>query len=457
MASSPTFTMLQESHVSPPRATVDDVSLALTYFDTIHLLRPPVHYLFFYELPLITKTHFLKTIAPNLEQSLSNTLQHFFPFAGNLIVFNTSTKLPEISYFEGDSVKVTFGECNLDFNDLTGYHPRNCDKFYHLIPRLGQYVKLPDYIKIPVFSLQVTFFPNRGISIGMSSHHSLGDASTQFSFLKAWTSIARHGTDESFLANGTLPLYERYPPTPDESDLNRMEVETFLKKEYQPLYLFGPTNKVRATFILTRTIIDQLRKRVLAQLPNLPHVSSLTVACGYIWYCIAKSRDDELHLHAFGLPIDCRKRLDPPVPEAYFGNCVLGSITTETTSVLSGDDGFITAVKLIGENLHKMLTDKDGVVKHRIRLINALLSKEFVPKMMTAVSGSPKQKLYDLDFGWGKPKKIETISIDYSNSISLHSSKESTEDLEIGVCLTDTGMQAFARIFNKELEHLTFN
>ncbi|PWA88674.1 transferase, Chloramphenicol acetyltransferase-like domain protein [Artemisia annua] len=77
--------------------------------------------------------------------------------------------------------------------------------------------------------------------------------------------------------------------------------------------------------------------------------------------------------------------------------------------------------------------------------------------MMIGVSGSPKLNLYDLDFGWGKPKKIETISIDYSNSISVHSSKESNEDLDIGVCLTDTGMQAFARIFNEELEHLAFN
>ncbi|GKF25303.1 malonyl-coenzyme A:anthocyanin 3-O-glucoside-6''-O-malonyltransferase-like protein [Tanacetum coccineum] len=85
-----------------------------------------------------------------------------------------------------------------------------------------------------------------------------------------------------------------------------------------------------------------------------------------------------------------------------------------------------------------MLTDKDGVVKHRIRIINALLSKGFLPKkMITSVSGSPKLKLHDLDFGWGKPKKIETISIDYSNGISVHASKESIEDLDIGVCLTD--------------------
>ncbi|GJU84035.1 malonyl-coenzyme A:anthocyanin 3-O-glucoside-6''-O-malonyltransferase-like protein [Tanacetum coccineum] len=177
MSTLPNLTILRESQVSPPPASIaGERSLPLTFSDIYWLLEHPLHYLFFYELPLITKTHFMETIAPSLEHSLSTTLQYFFPFVGKLIVFCTRTKIPEIRSDEGDSVKVTFAEYNLDFSELTGYHPRNCENFYHLIPRLGQCVKLPDYVKIPVFSVQVTFFPNHGFSIGMTSHHSLGDA-----------------------------------------------------------------------------------------------------------------------------------------------------------------------------------------------------------------------------------------------------------------------------------------
>ncbi|KVI04207.1 Chloramphenicol acetyltransferase-like domain-containing protein [Cynara cardunculus var. scolymus] len=313
---------------------------------------PPVHNLYFYELPAVTKTHFTETIVPNLKQSLSITLQHFFPFSGNLIVFPTPARKPEIRYVDGDS-------STLDFNDLTGNHPRDCDKFYHLIPILPDSAKESDHVKILVFSVQVTFFPNSGISIGMTNHHSLCDASTRFCFLKAWTSIARTGSDESFLANGTLCFFDRvvnYPKI-DEIYLKNLEVETTFNKEYQLPRLCGPTDKVRATFILTRTVLNRMKKWVSTQLRTLPYVSSFTVACGYIWSCIAKSKNDELQI--FGFTIDCRARTDPPIPAASFGNCVTLCTAIAKTPILTGKEGFLTATKLLGENLHKILTDKD--------------------------------------------------------------------------------------------------
>ncbi|KVI08029.1 malonyl-coenzyme A:anthocyanin 3-O-glucoside-6''-O-malonyltransferase-like [Cynara cardunculus var. scolymus] len=449
MASLPILTVLEQSDVSPPPATVDDRSLPLTFFDISWLPFHPVHHLFFYDLP-ITKTHFIETVIPNLKRSLSITLQHFFPFAGNLIVFPTPTRKPEIRYLEGDSVALTVADCTLEFNDLTGNHPRDCDKFYHLIPQLPKAAKGPDHVTIPVFAVQVTLFPDCGISIGMTNHHFLADASTRFYFLKAWTSFARCGSDESFLANGTLPFFDRvvnYPKL-DESYLKNAKVETFCEG-YQPQSLSGPTDKVRVTLILTRTVIDRLKKWVSTQLPTLAYVSSFTVACGYFWSCIAKSRNDELQL--FGFTINCRARMDPPLPAAYFGNCVVPCIAMAKTALLmNGKEGFLTAAKLLGENLHKILTDKDGVVKD-IGPLDELLSQG-MPTTIIGVAGTPRLHFYDLDFGWGKPRKHETISIDYNDSISLSACKESTEDLEIGVSLSATEMEAFVNIFHGGLE-----
>ncbi|KAL8238024.1 hypothetical protein R6Q59_019105 [Mikania micrantha] len=209
------LTILEESHVSPPPATTVCQSLRLTFYDILWLGIPdPIHALFFYHFP-ITKTHFTETIVPNLKQSLSITLQHFFPFAGKLIIFPTRSRIPEIRYADGDLVDFTVAECDLDFNDLTGNHPRNCDKFYHFIPVLGSTAKESDHVTIPVFAVQVTLFPNHGISIGMTNHHSLCDASSRFCFLKAWTAIAQTGSDDWFLANGTLPVYDRLVKYPN--------------------------------------------------------------------------------------------------------------------------------------------------------------------------------------------------------------------------------------------------
>ncbi|GKC01258.1 malonyl-coenzyme A:anthocyanin 3-O-glucoside-6''-O-malonyltransferase-like protein, partial [Tanacetum coccineum] len=296
--------------------------------------------------------------------------------------YPTPTKKPEIRYVEGDSVTVTFAECsNLDFSELTGNHPRDCDKFYHLVPILGESTRLSDCIKIPLFSVQVTLFPNQGFVIGITNHHSLGDASTLFCFLKAWTSIARSGNnDDSFIANGTFPLYDRMISKNsglDEIYLKRAKVEGF-HQDYVTPSLSGSSDKQRATFILTRAVINHA--------------------------VVAK------------------------------------------TNLLIGKEGFINAAKLLGENLHKTLTDyKDGVVKDHKEYLN--LFSHGMPTTMTWVSGTPKLRFYDLDFGWGKPKKLETISIDYIGAISLNSCKESKEDLEIGVCISTTLMEDFVCIF----------
>ncbi|KAD3066659.1 hypothetical protein R6Q59_019124 [Mikania micrantha] len=443
------LTILEESHVSPPPATAVRRTLPLAFYDILWLFIPdPVHTLFFYHLP-ITKTHFTETIVPTLKQSLSTTLQHFFPFAGKLTIFPTRSRIPEIRYADGDSVDFTVAECDLDFNDLTGNHPRNSDKFYHLIPVLGSTAKESDHVTIPVFAVQVTLFPNHGISIGMTNHHSLCDASTRFCFLKAWTAIAQTGSDDWFLANGTLPVFDRlvrYPKL-DESYAKNAKIESF-NEEYKLPRLSGPTDKVRATFVLTRTMINGLKKLVATELPTLAYVSSFTVTCAYIWSCAAQLHDDEAA--AFGFTVDCRSRLDPPIPGAYFGNCVMLCGSVARTSILKEKEGFLTAARLIGENLRKMLTDKDEFVKDIGPIEN--LFPDGWPTMMMGVAGTPKLKFYDLDFGFGRPIKHETVSIDYSGSISISACRDSNEDLEIGVCLSAAQMDGFVGHFNSGLE-----
>ncbi|KAJ0432402.1 putative anthocyanin 6''-O-malonyltransferase [Helianthus annuus] len=140
MDATPNLTVLERSRISPPPATIGHRSLPLTFFDITWLLSPPSHHLFFYHFPH-SKSHFMETIVPNLKHSLSITLQHYFPFASNLVVFpndSTFTKKPVIRHVEGDSVAVTFAESTLDFSDLTGNHPRKCENFYPLVPELGE-------------------------------------------------------------------------------------------------------------------------------------------------------------------------------------------------------------------------------------------------------------------------------------------------------------------------------
>nr|GEW98640.1 malonyl-coenzyme A:anthocyanin 3-O-glucoside-6''-O-malonyltransferase-like [Tanacetum cinerariifolium] len=79
-------------------------------------------------------------------------------------------------------------------------------------------------------------------------------------------------------------------------------------------------------------------------------------------------------------------------------------------------------------------------------------SEDPVPTI--SVAGTPKIKIYDTDFGWGRPKKFETISIDNNGSISVNACAESPEDIEIGFSLPAKQMDAFIRISRNELQKM---
>lgn len=456
------LTVLDKCRISPPPNTVGERSLPLTFFDLGWLLFHPIHQLFFYEFPH-SKSHFIQTVIPNLKHSLSITLQHFFPFASNLIVFHAPNpsgipRKPEIRHVEGDSVALTFAECTLDFNDLIGNHPRDCNKFYPLVPLLEGVSKESDLVKFPIFSVQVTIFPNSGFAIGLTNHHTLSDARTRYDLLRAWTSIAKHGTDELLLANGSLPFYDRvieYPQSLDEIFSNRHVIQT-LNENYRPPQLVSQTDRVRATFILTRAHINLLKKWLLVQLPKLEYVSSFTLGCAFIWSCIAKSRihlegkKSENELERFACVIDWRSRLDPPVPQTYFGNCVGPCLAITKSTILTGNKGFVAAVEVVGKSIRETVKNKQGMLKDA----ETWLDSFFVQIPTVGVAGTPKHDIYDLDFGWGKPKKYETISIDFGQAISVNVSCKSPEDLEFGLSLPAKQMDAFITIYGDELESI---
>ncbi|KAI3818930.1 hypothetical protein L1987_12751 [Smallanthus sonchifolius] len=455
------LTVLETCHISPPPNTVGDRTLPLTFFDLPWLLFHPIHQLFFYDFPH-PKSHFIHTIIPNLKHSLSIILQHFFPFAGNLVVFpaeNTLSDLakkPEIRHVDGDSVALTFAESDLDFNDLKQNHPRDCNKFHPLVPLLETPFKSSDLVKIPVFSIQITIFPNSGITIGLTNHHSLCDARTRHDFLMAWTSVAKHGTDELFLATRSLPFYDRviqYPKSLDDMFL-RLPLFRTLDENFKVPELAPQSDKVRFTLVLTRSQINRLKKWVLVQLPTLEYVSSFAVGCGYVWSCIAKSRvhvygkEGEYEVEQFGCAADWRGRLDPPVPQTYFGNCVGLCLATTKTTLITGSRGFLTAVELLVTAIREGVKSEPGVFKDAETWLEKVLLQ--VPSI--GVAGTPKLNVYDVDFGWGKPQKYETISLDFDDSISVNASKESAEDVEIGLCLPAKQMDAFISISENELD-----
>ncbi|KAL2476766.1 Coumaroyl-CoA:anthocyanidin 3-O-glucoside-6''-O-coumaroyltransferase 2 [Abeliophyllum distichum] len=441
-------TQLEHCEILPPPAEVTELTLPLTFFDIPWLYFHPIQRLLFYEFPC-SKHYFLETIVPNLKESLSLTLKHYIPLASKVLYPSTNEK-PVFRYVVGDSVSLTIAESSDNFNNLTANYTRDADQFYPFVPQLPPPKEEAEYKTIPVFCVQVTLFPNSGVSIGFTNHHTIGDASSIVSFIKSWASINKFGGDSQLIEAKSLPLFDRSVIKDPRgiADVYWNQLNN-LPLQFPSLHL--PTNKVRATYILHQADIKKLKDSVSARKPDLVEPSSFVVTTAYVWTCMVKSGPasgeevDADVLEYFAFAVDCRTRMNPTVPANYFGNCLGAAIVKRKHEELMENEGFFIAAEAIAEIIRIKVNNKEEMTKAAENLLADFAV--LMEKRILSVAGSPKFDLYEADYGWGRPKKLESVSIDGDDSFSLCKSRDSEGGLEIGLSLPKNKMDAFSAIF----------
>ncbi|KAI5661017.1 hypothetical protein M9H77_20340 [Catharanthus roseus] len=448
--------VIEQCRVAPPSGTAAEHSLPLTFWDARWLNFHPVPVILFYKFSQ-SKYNFIETTIPKLKESLSITLKYYLPLASNLI-FPDSGK-PELKFVEGNSVPIIFAVSNDDFNYLVGDPPKNCNRFYPLVPQVPPAFTESGSTKTPVFALQVTLFPEIGISIAYSMLHLLGDASSLVGFLKAWGSIFKFGGNENFIPTSSLPFYDRSMIKDPYNLLEKILIEK--KKQKNRTWDLSEireiaADKVRATFVMHQTDIKHLKNYVLSKRPKVVHLSSWTVTCAYLWVCWLKSMEaigeqvDDSETEYFLSAVNYRARLDPPMPSTYFGSAIVPSITKARHGEIIGPDGFATAAALIGEAIHRRVSDRESVLKG-----DWLNEVEEVKKgRFLGTNGSPLFDTYGTDFGWGKAEKYESISIDIDGGMAIERSRKFEGGLEIGLSLPGKRMDAFGAFFNSFIKTL---
>ncbi|GFZ19232.1 hypothetical protein Acr_27g0009710 [Actinidia rufa] len=453
MASPKPVKVLEQCKVAPTPPSPDSTvptSLPLTFFDTLLLRLSPTKRLFFYETSHPTST-FLEIVVPKLKHSLSLTLQNYLPLAGN-VTWDTDYSKPIIQYVEGNTVSLTVAESEADFYRLSGDNFREAKDFGHFVPCL-----VDSETRVPVLALQVTLFPNVGFSIGYAVHHGAMDGKATTMFMHSWAFICTRGGDCTLTPELT-PLYDRTLIV-DPSDLRTTYLRFWVGKdglEDKSLALLDlkvPPDAMLGTFLLTQTNIENIKKWVRfrwekkkLQKPSA-HLSSFVIITAYTWVCLVKAQQIRAEKVYLAINVDCRGRLEPSVPPTYFGNCITGCKTDVDSDELTGEDGVAIAAKVIGEAIEGL---KDGVLKEKTDLISRSIS--IPPGRLLSIAGSPRFDFYKTDFGWGRPKKVETTSIDKTGAFSLSDSRDGSRGIEIGIALKKYESEAFESLFASGLE-----
>ncbi|MED6147247.1 hypothetical protein PIB30_042273, partial [Stylosanthes scabra] len=186
------------------------------------------------------------------------------------------------------------------------------------------------------------------------------------------------------------------------------------------------------------------------------HVSAYVLTCALLWVCLVKTQQsmnrkmgDEDPIY-FGFIAGGITRLDFEVPMSYLGNCVGFGRASLRRRDLVGEEGVIVAAKAIGSTIKKLDESILGEAEKWVLEWRVLHGSE----QHVHATWSPKLKLYECDFGWGKPKKIEEISIDSTRAVSLLQSRDVEGGIEIGLALPNNQMEAFTILFNQTLNSL---
>uniref|UniRef100_A0ACD5VDC2 Uncharacterized protein n=1 Tax=Avena sativa TaxID=4498 RepID=A0ACD5VDC2_AVESA len=449
MAPTPELSVLESAVVTPssPPAPETACSLPLNFFDVFWLNSPPVERVFFYHLTPGAADD-ITAILSNLKSSLSQALGVFYPLAGRLRLTPGTDDRYELHYHPGDGVTFTVAEYDADVNELSKDEPREVAKILPLVPPLP--VGLG-----PVLAVQATVLRGgRGLAVGLALHHAACDGASSTRFLHTWAAAVGTGTgvppppviDRTLVddPSGGRPMYDL--PSTDEME-----------------YIKMADDQLVATFTLSKEDIQRVKDAVVAAAgATPPKCTSLVATFGFIWSCYQRARDDaesncdgESETY-FLLPIDQRSRMKPdPIPDEYFGNCVGAAMHGAPKNQLAaaGADGILAGCTAVAAAIERAVGEHgspEKMVLWRGRIREAGASGGGV----LSVAGSPRFRVYDVDFGFGRPTKVEIVSVARTGAMAVAESRKSSGGMEVGMSLPPAGMQRFQNCFHDAMTWL---
>ncbi|KAL5789575.1 hypothetical protein ACOSQ2_004463 [Xanthoceras sorbifolium] len=336
---------------------------------------------------------------------LGHTQRIFFYELPHPTLHFTQTILPHLN------VQVTAVKSDADFNHSVANHAREVKAFKSLVPKLPLHCLSSSSNTtnvVPIMVIQFAAFPNSGISIGVTLNHAAAD-----------------GRNLQKLENLNTCGDHQVPP-----------------------------DNVLITLVLKQTKIKQL-KHWIATADNQQQskiygeeirISTFAVACAFMWVNLVKLReqirgsldDDDDMLYHFLALADCRERFGSKIPATY----ILRQLH------LMGANGMVIAAKAIGRQIYEL--GKGSVFKGEEKFPSS--SKEiFKYGRVVTVASSPKCRVYETDFRWGKLKKVEMVHINGYSCFSFAESRKEDGGLDIGVIVGRDRLDLFNTIFEQTL------
>ncbi|PWA61658.1 HXXXD-type acyl-transferase family protein [Artemisia annua] len=305
-------------------------------------------------------------------------------------------------------------------------------KLKELVPYNG--VLNLEGLQRPLLSIQITKLKD-GLVMGCAFNHAILDGTSTWHFMSSWAQICTGSKSISVLpfldrtqARNTRVKLDLTPPAQTNGDAKPPVAPPLREK----------------IFKFSESAIDKIKAKVNANPPegSAKPFSTFQSLSTHIWHAATRARQLKPEDYTvFTVFADCRKRVDPPMPESYFGNLIQAIFTVTAAGLLQANPPEFAAGMI-----------QKAIVMHDAAAIEAR-NKEWESNPIifqfkdagvncVAVGSSPRFKVYDVDFGFGKPESVRSGTNNrFDGMVYLYQGKDGGRSIDVEISLEASAME----------------
>lgn len=268
--------------------------------------------------------------------------------------------------------------------------------------------------------------------MGLAFNHAILDGTSTWHFMSSWASLCSGATTSV----SVLPFLDR-----TKARSTRVKLDLSQPSDAPEHANSGAAPVLRGkVFKFPASAIGKIKSKVNAS--SAKPFSTFQSLSAHVWQAVTRARElGPTDYTVFTVFADCRKRVDPPMPETYFGNLIQAIFTVTGAGLILSNPAEFGAGLIRGAiESH----DAAAITKRNEEWESkpVIFGYKDAGVNCVAVGSSPRFQVYDVDFGWGSPESVRSgLNNRFDGMVYLYPGKSGGGSIDVEISLEAKTME----------------